>query len=37
MGEVDIKRQAPNVFKNETLGAEIQSVKSGTAIKRCNE
>ncbi len=31
MGEVDIKRQAPNVFKMKLLGAEIQSVKSGTA------
>ena len=31
MGEVDIKRQAPNVFKMRLLGAEIRSVKSGTA------
>ena len=31
MGEKDIKRQAPNVFKMKLLGAEIKSVKSGTA------
>ncbi len=31
MGETDIKRQAPNVFKMKLLGAEIISVKSGTA------
>ncbi len=31
MGETDIKRQAPNVFKMKLLGAEIKSVKSGTA------
>ena len=31
MGETDIKRQAPNVFKMKLLGAEIRSVKSGTA------
>ncbi len=31
MGEADIKRQAPNVFKMKLLGAEIRSVKSGTA------
>ncbi len=30
MGEKDIKRQAPNVFKMKLLGAEIISVKSGT-------
>ena len=31
MGEIDIKRQAPNVFKMKLLGAEIQPVKSGKA------
>ncbi len=31
MGETDIKRQAPNVFKMKLLGAEIIPVKSGTA------
>jgi len=31
MGEVDIKRQAPNVFKMKLLGAKIQPVKSGRA------
>ena len=31
MGETDIKRQAPNVFKMKLLGAEIVPVKSGTA------
>ena len=31
MGETDIKRQAPNVFKMKLLGADIVSVKSGTA------
>jgi len=31
MGEVDIKRQAPNVFKMKLLGAEIRTVKSGTS------
>jgi tryptophan synthase beta chain len=31
MGEVDIKRQAPNVFKMKLLGAQIQPVKSGRA------
>ena len=30
-GEVDIKRQAPNVFKMKLLGAQIQPVKSGRA------
>ena len=30
MGETDIERQAPNVFKMKLLGAEIISVKSGT-------
>ncbi len=30
MGEEDIKRQALNVFKMELLGAQINSVKSGT-------
>ena len=31
MGETDIKRQAPNVFKMKLLGADIVPVKSGTA------
>jgi len=31
MGEEDIKRQAPNVFKMKLLGAKIITVKSGTA------
>ncbi len=31
MGETDIKRQAPNVFRMKLLGAEIVSVTSGTA------
>ncbi len=31
MGETDIKRQAPNVFKMKLLGAEIIPVNSGTA------
>lgn len=31
MGETDIKRQAPNVFRMKLLGAEIVSVSSGTA------
>jgi tryptophan synthase beta chain len=31
MGETDIKRQAPNVFKMKLLGAEIVPVSSGTA------
>ena len=31
MGEVDIKRQSPNVFKMKLLGAQIQPVKSGRA------
>ena len=31
MGATDIERQAPNVFKMKLLGAEIKSVKSGTA------
>ena len=31
MGETDIERQAPNVFKMKLLGADIISVKSGTA------
>ncbi|MAI83961.1 MAG: tryptophan synthase subunit beta [Rickettsiales bacterium] len=31
MGEEDIQRQAPNVFKMKLLGASIISVKSGTA------
>ena len=31
MGSLDIKRQAPNVFKMKLLGAEIVPVNSGTA------
>jgi tryptophan synthase beta chain len=31
MGEEDIRRQAPNVFRMKILGAEIVPVKSGTA------
>jgi len=31
MGEKDIERQAPNVFRMKLLGAEIVPVKSGTA------
>jgi len=31
MGETDIKRQAPNVFRMKLLGAEVVAVKSGTA------
>ena len=31
MGALDIKRQAPNVFKMKLLGAEIVPVKSGTS------
>lgn len=30
MGEVDIKRQAPNVFRMELLGAKVVPVKSGS-------
>ncbi|MBL4739355.1 MAG: tryptophan synthase subunit beta [Sneathiella sp.] len=30
MGEVDIERQAPNVFRMKLLGAEVISVKSGS-------
>ncbi|HEX9769732.1 MAG TPA: tryptophan synthase subunit beta [Kiloniellales bacterium] len=30
MGEVDIKRQAPNVFRMKLLGAEVVPVKSGS-------
>lgn len=30
MGETDIKRQAPNVFRMRLLGAEVRSVTSGT-------
>ncbi len=32
MGEVDVKRQRPNVFWMERLGAEVIPVKEGTAI-----
>lgn len=31
MGEEDIRRQAPNVFRMKILGAEVSSVESGTA------
>lgn len=31
MGEEDIQRQAPNVFRMKLLGAQVRSVKSGTA------
>ena len=30
MGEKDIKRQSPNVFRMKLLGAEIKSVSSGS-------
>ena len=30
MGEVDIARQAPNVFRMKLLGAEVRTVKSGS-------
>ncbi len=30
MGEVDIERQAPNVFRMKLLGAEVRPVKSGS-------
>lgn len=30
MGEVDIKRQEPNVFRMELLGAEVKSVPNGS-------
>lgn len=32
MGELDVKRQRPNVFWMERLGAEVVSVKEGTGI-----
>ena len=32
MGEVDVKRQRPNVFWMQRLGAEVIPVKDGTAI-----
>lgn len=40
MGEVDIKRQALNVYRMELLGAKVHSVKSGTgtlkdAVNEC--
>jgi tryptophan synthase beta chain len=31
MGETDIERQKPNVFRMRLLGAEVRGVKSGTA------
>jgi len=31
MGEVDIERQKPNVFRMKLLGAEVRSVTSGTS------
>src|SRR5690625_2543002 len=30
MGDIDIKRQEPNVFRMELLGAEVRSVSSGS-------
>ena len=30
MGEVDIERQKPNVFRMELLGAEVRPVTSGS-------
>ena len=30
MGELDIKRQAPNVARMKMLGAEVRSAKSGS-------
>src|SRR3546814_1177977 len=30
MGEVDIERQQPNVFRMKLLGAEVRAVKSGS-------
>ena len=30
MGEEDIKRQSPNVYRMEMLGAKVESVKSGS-------
>ena len=30
MGEVDMQRQKPNVFRMKLLGAEVVSVKSGS-------
>jgi len=37
MGEEDIRRQAPNVFRMKTLGAEVVPVKSGTATLKDDE
>lgn len=34
MGEVDIKRQAPNVFSMKLLGAEVRSVSTGSRTLR---
>ncbi len=31
MGETDMERQAPNVFRMELLGAQVRPVRSGTA------
>jgi tryptophan synthase beta chain len=31
MGETDVRRQAPNVFRMKLLGAEVRPVRSGTA------
>ena len=37
MGDVDVKRQAPNVAKMRLLGAEVISVTDGSAtLKRCS-
>jgi Tryptophan synthase beta chain len=38
MGEEDIRRQAPNVFRMKILGAQVVPVKSGTAtLQGCDE
>ena len=38
MGQTDIERQSPNVFRMRLLGAEVRPVISGTAtLERCDE
>src|SRR5690625_3895210 len=37
MGDIDIKRQEPNVFRMELLGAEVRSVSSGSKTLRSEE
>ena len=32
MGEIDIERQKPNVFRMKLLGAEVKAVKSGSRV-----